>query len=84
MVAPSIQPWVEQSNYFAGDGITSRYVRALVPIAMKARESEIIEDGSSSVLSSDDVIHVKGPRVDGGGQMAILASSAGASPDFPG
>jgi len=41
---------------------------------MKAREGEIIEDGSTSVLSSDDVIDMEGPRVDGGRQMAILAT----------
>jgi hypothetical protein len=84
MVAPLVQPWIEQSNHFAGDGITSRYVRTFVPTAMKARESEIIEDGRSSMLSSDDVIHVKGPRIDGDWQMAVFAASTGASPDFRG
>ena len=84
MIAPLVEPWVEQSNHCAGNGITSRYVRAFVPIAMKAGESEIVEDSRPSMLPRDDVVYVKRPGIHGRRQMAVVATAAGASTDFTG
>jgi hypothetical protein len=75
---------MKQSHNFASNWVISRYVRTFVPIAMKARKGEIIRDGCSSVLSRDDVIHVKGPRIDSSRQVAVLAAIAGSATDFSG
>lgn len=51
---------MEESNDFARAWIGSRYVRALVPVAVQAGKGKVVEDCRPSMLARDDVIHVKG------------------------
>src|ERR1039457_4235755 len=84
MSLPLVRPWMEESNQLAGLRICSGDVRTLVPIAVKAGESEGFKNSQPSVLACDDVIDVKGQRIDGSGKVAILASVLGTTPDVPG
>ena len=50
---------------------------------MKTGESEILKNSLASVLACDDVIGVKGQRINISGKVTILASALGTLPDFP-
>ena len=54
----------------------------LVPIAVQTGEGEILKNSLASMLTSNDVIDVKGQRIDVSGKVTILASALGTLPDF--
>ena len=54
-----------------------------MPIAVQTGEGEILKNSLASMLTSNDVIDVKGRRIDVCGKVTILASALGTLPDFP-
>jgi hypothetical protein len=71
---------MEESSDLSGVGIGSRNVRALVPIAVKTGEGEILKNSFASMLTCDDVVNMKGQRIYDRGKMTILAPVFGTLP----
>ena len=74
---------MEESNDLPRVWICSRDVRTFVPIAVKTREGEILKNGLASMLTCNDVIHVKGQRIDVNGKVTIFTSVLSTLSDFP-
>ena len=55
--------------------ICSRKVRAFMPITVKASERQILENSQAAMLARLDVIDMKGQRIGGNGQVAVLTSA---------
>ena len=72
--APQVHAWMEESNDLPRVWICPRDVRTFVPIAVKTREGEILKNGLASMLTCNDVIHVKGQRIDVNGKVTIFTS----------
>ncbi len=54
-----------------------------MPVAVKTGESEVLKYRKPAMLASLYVIDMKGQRIDGSRQMAILTSVLRALPDLP-
>jgi hypothetical protein len=80
---PLVRPRMEESNKLARIRICSSYVRTFVAIAVQAGEGEILKDSEPSMLACNDVIDVKGQRIDGSRKVAILTSVLGTTPHVP-
>ena len=74
---------MKESNWLAACRIRACDVRSFMAIAVKTGKSEIVEHCLPAVLTSDDMINVKGQRVEGGGKMTVFTSVAGSLPDVP-
>jgi hypothetical protein len=74
---------MEGSNNLARIGICSSYVRTFVAIAVQAGEGEILKNSEPSMLARNDMVDVKGQRIDGSRKVAILTSILGTTPDVP-
>jgi hypothetical protein len=60
---PLVRARMKESNKFTRVWIGSRDVWTFVPVAVKTRESEVLDIGHASMLACNDVIDVKGQRV---------------------
>jgi hypothetical protein len=65
MVAPSVLARVEEPDEFACVRIVSGDVRTLVPVAVEASQGKIVGDRYTAMLACDDVVDVKGKRING-------------------
>ena len=74
---------MEESNDLPRVWICPRDVRTFVPIAVKTREGEIFKNSLASMLTCNDVVDVKGQRIDVSGKVTILASALSTLSDFP-
>ncbi len=83
VVIPSVHPWMKEPDDLARVGICSGNIRAFVPIAVKSSEGEIFKSSLTTVLTCNDVIDVKGQRIDGSVKVTILTSVLCTLPDFP-
>ena len=52
-------------------------------IAVKTGQGKVLKNSQPSMLTRNDVIDVKGQRIDGCGKVTILALVVGALPDLP-
>jgi len=59
VVVPPVYPWMEEPNDLARVGICPGNVRTFMPITVKTRQGEIIENRLASMLTRNDVIDVK-------------------------
>ena len=57
---PNILARMEEAAHFTSVWVDAGEVRALVQIAARTGEGEILQDGCSTVLSGDDVLHMEG------------------------
>src|SRR5712692_6666480 len=80
---PLVCPRMEEANKLARIRICSGDVRTLVAIAMQAGEGEVFKNSQPSMLTCNDVIDVKGQRINGRRKVAILTSVLGTKPDLP-
>lgn len=60
MVRPGVSSGMKEMDYFASLRIPSGEVRALVLVAVHAREGKVLQNGFAAVLASHDVIDVEG------------------------
>ncbi|MEQ8839247.1 MAG: hypothetical protein RID07_20750, partial [Lacipirellulaceae bacterium] len=72
MLAPMVNPWIEQVNFLFGLGIERREIRAFIPITMRASPCQIRFAIFRLVNLRDDVFHMKWNRGEEVGQTAIL------------
>ena len=84
VLMPLVRPRMEEPHYFARVGIGSGNVRTLVPVAVKTGKGEILEDRLPAMLARNDVIDMKGQRIDRSREPAILAPVLRALPDLAG
>jgi hypothetical protein len=63
VVAPDVPAWMKETHHLAGLRIGSRDVGAFVPIAVQARQGEILENCLAPMLTRNDVVNVKGQRI---------------------
>ena len=80
---PLVRSRMEEPNKLARTRINSGYVRTFVAIAVQAGEGEILKDSEPSMLACNDVIDVKGQKIDGSRKVAILTAVLGTTPDLP-
>jgi hypothetical protein len=80
---PPVRTRMEESNQLARIRICSGDVRTLVAIAVQAGEGEVFKIRQPSVLACNDVVDVKGQRINRSGKVAIFTSVLGATPDLP-
>ena len=66
MITPHIHSWVKQPVNLPGCRILSRDVWTLVPVAMQARQRQIVESSRPVLLARDDVVNVKRQRINRG------------------
>ena len=81
MLAPKMPTRIKERLQIALHGIVTRDVRPLVAVAGQAREGQVRRCGRSGVLSSADVIDLKGLNVQVLSHLAVLATPACAVPD---
>ena len=74
---------MEESNELPRVWICSRDVRTFVPITVKTGESEILKNSLASMLTCNDVIDVKGQRIDPSRKVTILTSALSTLSDVP-
>jgi hypothetical protein len=53
-----------------------------VPIAVKTGEGEILKNSLAAMLTCNDVIDVKGQRIEVSRKVTLLTSALGTLPDF--
>jgi hypothetical protein len=53
---PFLRSWIKQGHKVAGVGVNGGYVGSLKPIAIKARQSEIIGYCKAAVFLGNDMI----------------------------
>jgi len=63
VLTPSILPRMEQPHELPGSRISSSNIRTFVPVAVKARQSEICKGSYTAMLACNDVIDVKRQRI---------------------
>src|SRR5271165_3513694 len=84
MLSPPVLSRIEERHHETGRGVDSGQVGAFLEIAVPACERQVVEPRQSTMLSSNDVLNVKGAPKRRLRQMAILAKIRGAPPDFSG
>ena len=83
MFVPQVASGIEECSHSTRSGVDARQVEALLQVAVPACERQIVRPGQSAMLSGDDVFNMKWAPERRLRQLAILATIAGASPDFP-
>lgn len=63
MAFPTLLPWMKQGCELTGYWINARDVRSFVFIAMQATPRQILNNCRSTMLLSDDVVHLERQRV---------------------
>lgn len=81
MALPFVPARMKQGRELSRHGIVTGRVWSLAPVAVQARIGQIAENGATAVLASDDVLDLEGSRVQVVGEAAILAGTAGPSPN---
>ena len=77
VIVPAIRPWIEQRRQFVRDGINRCDIGPLEPIAVTARQAQIIEGVRPLALPRADMLNMKaGPRLGRLNQSAILTDVA--------
>ena len=77
-----VQPGMEEPNELSGVWICSGNIRTFVTIAVKTGEGEVFENSLPSMLACNNVIDMKGQRIDGSRKVTILAPALCALPDL--
>ncbi len=81
VIGPRTGPRIEQRDDVSRGGLDGREVAAFVEITLGAREAEVLEIGSATVLRGDNVVDVESQRVVCLGNLAVLTPASSASMD---
>jgi hypothetical protein len=81
MLVPWVPSRMKQGDNLTGIRVDARQIRPFVTVAIAARESEVFQNGGTSVLLSDHVVEVKRQFSERFRESAILAAVTGPGAD---